>query len=191
MLNKLNKCEMKNLTNKTTYLYVLLFKEPLRVHDGFKVGTGVSLQFTGNTKYKQGEQNKTMQFTKLTSSPFHKRLMSPQLKFWKFCFLVLILICQSGHDFAHVTTAMLWWHAQNHDLIWSLFSTYKRIFSQDFDFTLISCLKWIPLKSFASNVFYASIDSQLPVTDIIMWHKQICLYIQDGCCCLSKKMTHQ
>ena len=35
--------------------------------------------------------------------------------------VIMILIIQSGHNFAHVTTAQLLWHVQNCDLIESLF----------------------------------------------------------------------
>ena len=51
--------------------------------------------------------------------------------------LILIPITQSGHNFAHVMTAKLSWHAQNCDLIKSLFFTQKpNAFSQELDSVL-------------------------------------------------------
>ena len=35
--------------------------------------------------------------------------------------LIYILLIQSGYNFEHVTTAKLWWHVQDYDLIGSLF----------------------------------------------------------------------
>ena len=35
--------------------------------------------------------------------------------------LIYILLIQSGYNFEHVTTAKLWWHVQNYDLIGSSF----------------------------------------------------------------------
>ena len=42
---------------------------------------------------------------------------------------------QTGHNFAHVTTAELLWHVQIDQLIWSLFfKVHKQEFFQDFDY---------------------------------------------------------
>ena len=62
--------------------------------------------------------------THLTNDLWHHR--------WRFFFAVIfILMMQPGHEFAHVTTALLSWHVQNHDMIRSLFFTKSNtIFSK-------------------------------------------------------------
>ena len=45
---------------------------------------------------------------------------------WKlFLLLTLILMIQSGHKLAHVTTAELSWHVQNCDIIWWLLFSHN------------------------------------------------------------------
>ena len=40
--------------------------------------------------------------------------------------IIMILMIKFGHNFAHVTTALLSWHVQHCDLIWSLFFKQKK-----------------------------------------------------------------
>ena len=54
----------------------------------------------------------------------------------------MILMIQSGHKFAHVTTAQLSWHVQNCDLVSYLFIKQKQHdFLQDLGYELIN-LSW-------------------------------------------------
>ena len=51
--------------------------------------------------------------------------------------VIIIVMIQLGHNFAHVTTAQLSWHEESCDLIWSLFSKQERHTSvQDLDYEL-------------------------------------------------------
>ena len=55
--------------------------------------------------------------------------------------VLMILMIQWGHKFAHVTTAQLSWHVQNYDLIGSLFvKEEQHEFSQDLHHKLINPL---------------------------------------------------
>ena len=53
---------------------------------------------------------------------------------------ILILIIQSGPNFAHAMTAELSWHVQNWNLMPGLFFTPAQFFLQDLDYELISYL---------------------------------------------------
>ena len=56
-----------------------------------------------------------------------------------------MLMIQSGHKFAHVTTAQLSWHVQNWDLIESLdFNTEHVFVFQELDYNLIINCKMGP-----------------------------------------------
>ena len=44
-----------------------------------------------------------------------------------FCALILIPLCQSSHNFAHVTTAELSWHVRNCVRNWWLFLTWQQL----------------------------------------------------------------
>ena len=46
--------------------------------------------------------------------------------------LILLLITQSGYNFAHVMTTKLSWHVQNYDLIWLAFFMHEQsVFKKD------------------------------------------------------------
>ena len=57
------------------------------------------------------------------SQTVHELIIQNLRKF--ICSTFVIAIIRPGHIFAHVTTAVLSWHVQNCDLIWSLFSMQK------------------------------------------------------------------
>ena len=64
----------------------------------------------------------------------HKQLMSSGLKSCEHSFtLSLILMVQTGHNFAHVTTAKLLWHVQNCYLISPLFVMSKNLLYARFE----------------------------------------------------------
>ena len=52
---------------------------------------------------------------------YKRNFVKRKLKYFS---LTFILIIQTVHKFAHVTTAELSWHVQNCDLIWWLFSNF-------------------------------------------------------------------
>ena len=53
----------------------------------------------------------------------------------------MVIIISSDHNFAHVTTAVLSWHVQNYDLIWSLFFMQEQyVLLQDLGFELMNYL---------------------------------------------------
>ena len=77
----------------------------------------------------------------VTRSQFRKRFWVHTWNIVNILFIVIfILMIWSGHNFAHVMTAMLSWHVQNWDLIGSLSDTKNVFISQDLDLKLINHL---------------------------------------------------
>ena len=111
--------------------------------------------------------------THLTNDLWHHR--------WRFFFAVIfILMMQPGHEFAHVTTALLSWHVQNYVLVRSLFFTKSNtIFFQDLDYELINCLwhgssdhanpSWQPCH-LISSCYFDGAGSCLALIHDIIWN---------------------
>ena len=58
-----------------------------------------------------------------------------------FFLIIIILMIQSVHKFAHAMTAELSWHVQNYDQITSLFFMQEQhVFLKDLNFEFINCL---------------------------------------------------
>ena len=58
---------------------------------------------------------------------------------------ILIIIILSGHNFARAMTALLSWHVQNCDLIWSIvFLQEQYKYLRDLDYELINVCKMFP-----------------------------------------------
>ena len=75
------------------------------------------MQTTNNPKNKH-------RVTTVTRTHLTKGLGAYHSNFvWILLAIILILMIQSGHNFAHVMTVKLSWHVQNCDLITSLFFT--------------------------------------------------------------------
>ena len=136
-------CEARVTTELASWQLwdVRLMACPPRLHSILPTGGHSPCQYWLN---KMASTSSFISISAATSGSPHESFMSSWSRYREIRFAVIIIVLiESGHTLAHVTTAELSWHVRTCDLIWLLSLMLElHDFLQDFEYELVNCL-WI------------------------------------------------